>query len=765
MIDKYQQLLAYVVKHNITHVSFDIFDTLVFRHVHSPTELFTSISTISGHSDMALSASEFATLREQAERVARKKEHVKEDITLIQIYAELPFDNAYKIKLMEAELLTEKQCYVLNEKLIRVIDQLSKSGVTLCLISDMYLSSEQIRQTYLQNTILQNLPLYVSSEQGLTKFSGKLFSYVATELGLDYAQWLHVGDNIDTDVRSAQAAGLHAIHFHPTLNVREICDAEKRQFQVEGLSSADRLLAALDSQASSEHEKAAYELGAFVWGPILTAFSHWVIKKADKTGCSTIICLMREAYVFAPLIKLHLNKIGRNDLTVVYFYVSRKSAFWPSVDVNKARWLEDLMDTLMTYRGYTLENFVKDFGVSSELLNQFDPRLELKNIEGVYVEGEALYARLFRDVDSNREYLVSKIHQQKAYLSQYFTQVCDAPFSQCAVVDFGNGGTIQHSLEKIFKQPAGANLLFYSSRRIYRFINDTIFHAFIPFGNDRFKISETLSRSPECIEALLLGDEGSTLEYKEKQGIINPVTAAGLVNNHLLCKQFLAGAEVFMQYAVGPHRPAISKNNAMGLLARYVVMPTPIEASIFRELLHQDNFGTRGEYPVISVEQCEQVKNLGLDQTFLNFLRNKEWERGNIHWPNGVLSLSDSTFLPKYLGLAVNDNLYYIQILIKKIQAAGWKRITVYGAGDFYLQMCPYFQQHQIDVDCLVDRRAEVSGQYELMGKPVVSLQSALSQGKTIFVVCSMAFRTEITNRINEQATSMGRGSIQLICA
>jgi len=765
MIDKYQQLLAYVIQHNITHVSFDIFDTLVFRHVHSPTELFTSISTINGNNEMALSASEFATLREQAERVARKKEHVKEDITLIQIYAELPFDNAYKIRLMEAELLTEKQCYVLNEKLIRVIDQLSKSGVTLCLISDMYLSSEQIRQTYLQNTILQNLPLYVSSEQGLTKFSGKLFSYVATELGLDYAQWLHVGDNIDTDVRSAQAAGLHAIHFHPTLNVREICDAEKRQFQVEGLSSADRLLAALDSQASSEHEKAAYELGAFVWGPILTAFSHWVLKKADKTGCSTIICLMREAYVFAPLIKLHLNKMGRNDLTVVNFYVSRKSAFWPSVDVNKARWLEDLMDTLMTYRGYTLENFVKDFGVSSELLNQFDPRLELKNIEGVYVEGEALYARLFRDVDSNREYLVSKIHQQKAYLSQYFTQVCDAPFSQCAVVDFGNGGTIQHSLEKIFKQPAGANLLFYSSQRIYRFINDTIFHAFIPFGNDRFKISETLSRSPECIEALLLGDEGSTLEYKEKQGIINPVTAAGLVNNQMLCKQFLAGAEVFMQYAVGPHRPAISKNNAMGLLARYVVMPTPIEANIFRELLHQDNFGTEGEYPVIDDNQLEWLQDFGLDNALLDNSRVSRWQLGHIHWPQGVISSLDGTIIPQYLGLIKNDNIHYIQKLISNILSLNLRHIAVYGAGEFYTQMYPFLQQHGIIIDCLVDRRAEVSEPYEIMGQKVVGLDTALDSGFRNFVICSHAFRDEIARRIHQMASMKGLGSINVLSA
>jgi len=43
----------------------------------------------------------------------------------------------------------------------------------------------------------------------------------------------------------------------------------------------------------------------------------------------------------------------------------------------------------------------------------------------------------FRDVDSNREYFRLKQNTStKAYLSQYFSSGVDAPFSQCAVVDF-----------------------------------------------------------------------------------------------------------------------------------------------------------------------------------------------------------------------------------------------------------------------------------------------------------------------------------------
>lgn len=763
MTDKYEQLLTYVEIHNITHVSFDIFDTLVFRHVHLPAELFVSIPSIEGETKHTLSALEFRTLREQAERVARKKEHVKEDINLAQIYAEFPFNNDYKLRLMEAELQAEKKGFVLNEKLMRYAELLSKKGLKVCLISDMYLSKEQIRATFLQSTFLETLPLYVSSELGLTKFSGKLFGHVAKELNINVSQWLHVGDNADTDIRSAKAVGLHTLHFHPSLDTWQIRDAERRQFQVKNISSANRLLATLDNNASSTSEQTAYELGAFTWGPILTAFSEWVINTADKTHCTQIICLMREAYVFTPLINKYLELTGRKELSVVSLCISRKAAFWPSIDVGKHMWLEELMDTLMTYRGYTLENFVHDFGVAAELLNHLDPRLELKNIEGIFVQGEALYTRLFRDVDKNRSYLIAKIEQQKSYLIQYYRQICEVPLSQCAVVDFGNGGTIQHSLERIFEQQAGANILFYSSERIYRFINETFFHAFIPFDNDKFRVSETLARSPECIEALLLGDTGSTLEYKNQNGTIIPITAMGLQANNGVCNQFLAGVLSFVERSVTREQKTISKNNAMGILARYIGMPTPTEANLFSALLHQDNFGTDGEYPVIDNSQKDWIQKFGLDNSLLDHNRVSRWQLGHIYWPQGVISAIDGDILPQYLGLVKNDNIYYIQQLIQKIIRFNLKNITVYGAGEFYIQTYPYLQQHSIVVDCLVDRRAEVGEPYEIMGQQVVALDLALAQGHKNFVICSMAFREEIAKRIYQMATMKGLGAVNVL--
>ncbi|HVI69740.1 MAG TPA: HAD-IA family hydrolase [Magnetospirillaceae bacterium] len=54
-----------------------------------------------------------------------------------------------------------------------------------------------------------------SDEIGAAKPNPKVFERLITESGLDATQILHVGDNIDTDYRGAEAAGLHALHYVP----------------------------------------------------------------------------------------------------------------------------------------------------------------------------------------------------------------------------------------------------------------------------------------------------------------------------------------------------------------------------------------------------------------------------------------------------------------------------------------------------------------------------------------------------------------------
>ncbi|GAB5382874.1 MAG: hypothetical protein Alis2KO_42150 [Aliiglaciecola sp.] len=759
----YQRIIDIVNERKLSTVTFDVFDTLVFRHVNYPTALFekivASVPALEG-----IPGEDYRILREQAERAARGLASDAEEVTLEEIFHCLPFDEQTRHALLDAELAAENSYSMLNQALCNVIETLIDQGVTVALISDMYLSAKQITDTFLSSSEnLCRLPLFVSSEYKKTKHSGNLFRLLAEQQGWSYQKWLHIGDNDKADVGSPGMLGINTLHFHPLLDANHISAMEVQQYHAASCSSATRLLASLQSNGQSREESVAFELGAFVWGPVFDAFANWVIQQSKLTGCKHILCLMREGYLFTPLIEKKLALMGQTDLSVSAFYVSRKSAFWPGIDTSQPQWLENVMDTLMMYRGYSLSNFIRDFQLSEDILSSFSSDLELKNIEGLFVEGESLYARLYREAKANSEYLKNKIRRQKSLLMSYLEQETQVRYSQCAVVDFGNGGTIQHSLENIFAESAGANLLFYASLRAYRFVSQTYYRAFISEGTERFSLSKNLSRSPECIEALLLGDKGSTLSYERYKGSVEPVLAEGIPANKAICEQFLAGCLTFLQTAYDHNQPVLNGVTSQAVVSRYLMMPTADEAGLFTKLYHQDNFGTDGEYPIIDDKQVEKVKQHGLETTLFNVLGNRGWELGIIHWPAGVIAIVDDAFIPRSLGLLANDNKYYIRVLLDKLQALGWTSISVYGAGEFFREMLPFFNAHGIQVLHVVDRKAETGEVIIVDGYKVITIHDALDEGANRFIVSSLAFGEEITKNIQKIATQKCMPDVQII--
>ncbi len=745
-------------------VTFDIFDTLVFRHLNNPACLFSCVDYSHVTELKGIEPADYKLLRMQAERFARQCATSSEDITFEAIFEQMPFSRESQSALLRAELAAEKDNFTINNDMVRVIQALLAKGTEVAFISDMYLSSAQIKVTFFAGSkLLQSLPVYVSSEQQVAKFSGKLFRKLADDCGWQPDVWMHIGDNLDADVRAAEAVGLHAHHFNTRINNGWISSLEEKHFGANQTSHAARLLASMDTPAQNEQHQVAFEVGAFVWGPVMEAFAKWVISQSEQTGCKHILCLMREGFLFTPLIQQQLLLMGREDIQVSAFYVSRKSAFWPGINTEAPHWLEHVMDTLMTYRGYTLKNFIDDFHAPAALADKLGADLELKNIEGVFIEGEPLYQRLCREAQASEALLRDKIAHQRRLLAQYFSQVSDAPFDKCAIVDFGNGGTIQHCLETIFGIQAGANLLFYSSLRAYRFVNKTLYRAFLSPANEQFRLTERLARSPECLEALLLGSGGTTLEYRQTESGCDPVLAPGIAANDGLCNAFLSGCLSYMKVAHGLSQPSVDQQTVTAIVARYVLMPSHHEAGLFQYLLHQDNFGTDGEYPVIDDAQRAIVATAGLDNTLASSARSNRWMLGEVHWPAGVIALQDNTFLPRAQGLLENDNSLYIEELVNKLSALRWPSVAVYGAGEFFIQLLPHLRQHEITVTHVIDRKAEVSPGYEVAGFKVVTLEHALKENAGHFVISSRAFRDEIADRITKAAAQHNLTHVKMV--
>jgi FMN phosphatase YigB (HAD superfamily) len=749
-----------VKEQNIQTVSFDVFDTLVFRRLGRPVDVFAKAYTHCEASvNLPMESAEFQELRIYAEKQAKR--HCQSgEVTLEEIYQNLPFEENVRQTLKAAELLIESQYSFVSQPMLELIAELLASGKKVMLISDMYLSSEQIRQyLFVQHPQLLALTLYVSSEYRLNKSTGSLFDYLAEHLVLDRNTWLHLGDNRHSDFLVPKQQGIKAKLLSAQLPIEQIFKLEQTLFSQQQSFNSARFIAATHYTSA---EPVAFNIGSLVWGPILLSFTDWVIDQTIKLNCQSILCLMREAQVFAPLIELRLQQRNITNIAIKKLYASRKSTFWAAIDTTQESWFEELVYVLVQRRGYTVGDFYRDFHLSPDAIYVAYQTSLIRDTESFFYQGSNLLKLLTDLARENREPVRVYIEQQKILFIRYYAQHIGESLANCCVVDLGNGGTIQHQIESILKVKSTQNLLLYSSDRIYRYVGSTQYSSFINAGTDERGLRQILFRSPECIEPLLVGDVGSTVGYQDDlQG--TPILTVGLVKNSAIVNAFMQG---LLRYFMVHHELGFKHINVeqiTPLLFRYVQLPTELEAKLFTRILHQDNFGSNDAYPIVTQLQIHNVETRGLSEFHLNLCQHPQMELGIIHWPQAIITLLDTQFLATQLGLSSMDAQSDVHALVKRIIDNKWTHFSIYGAGLFFEKLLPYLQKNNMHIEYLIDRKAEHSGQYSVAGYSVISVAEALSKGCQKIVISSFAFKEEIAKTIYEQSQQYDDAYIEIL--
>lgn len=206
-------------------ISFDIFDTLLYRIVNRPTDVFRlmepSVDEIFGMQD-------FCAKRIAAEKAARRLSE-EEEITLADIYS------AFKVSHEEAGALAQCECKTELAVLRRdsiMAELLSYSvaiGKKVLIISDMYQSEKFLRAALSQAGIYEYDALYVSSAEKVAKVTGKLFRTVAKKERItDYKQWLHIGNDFYSDYVIPKALGLSSLPYDNGRALGDSCNSGLR---------------------------------------------------------------------------------------------------------------------------------------------------------------------------------------------------------------------------------------------------------------------------------------------------------------------------------------------------------------------------------------------------------------------------------------------------------------------------------------------------------------------------------------------------------
>lgn len=297
-------------------ISFDVFDTLIFRCFDKPTAVFYMVGQELGYLD-------FERIRREIEWKTREKKYEQfghYEVTFEEIWEFMEEETGIPAHVGQtAEWQAElKYCFA-NPYWKEVIRELRSRNKKVVITSDMYLREAQIREL-LRNVGYPEFDAYfVSCEYRKSKSDGSLFDEVRKTFGSDL-KYIHIGDNLHSDQKKAGERGFQTELYR---NVNTF----GRQFRSEDMSAITGSLyrgiinAHLHNGVKSY--PAAYEFGFVYGGLFVLGYCRFIHQYVQIHDIDKILFLARDGDI---LNQVYQRLYPEEERACEYVYWSRLAA-------------------------------------------------------------------------------------------------------------------------------------------------------------------------------------------------------------------------------------------------------------------------------------------------------------------------------------------------------------------------------------------------------------------------------------------------------
>lgn len=482
-----EELKKKILNSKVKVVSFDIFDTLILRPFFQPTDLFyildVKVNKLLNISDKI----NIKDIRVESEILARKKKHLifpmQEEISLDEIYESFKeitgFDSERinSIKLLEIDL--EKKYCVARCYAKEIFDLALYLNKRVIITSDMYLPEAVIKDILSKNGYLGFEKLYLSGSVNLTKATGNLYTYILKDLSIEPSEMLHIGDNLNSDVRMAESKGVSAFLLPKTVELLgnqfgEVYSGEsilkifnssinyRRKFGTYDYFGTRTLLAVVANKIfdnpyvpfniNSDFNADPRIIGYYCLGLHLYAIADWLIDNASRAKYNNINFMARDGYLPKKAFDI-LNKQRKLEVRTNYLPLTRQSILTLQIDKK-----EDL---------FSLPTNINIFNQSPEsVIRLLSFCVDSKSVENTRSMCESKGFVFDKKFDSLTEfYKFIKFFSEKIFdisVSQRNnTQLFEylKPFYEGNTADFDIGYSCR--IESILKQKFGFNISSY----------------------------------------------------------------------------------------------------------------------------------------------------------------------------------------------------------------------------------------------------------------------------------------------------------------
>ena len=393
-------------------ISFDIFDTLIFRPFSKPSDLFYILGE-------KLKYLDFERIRIEMEWKAREicyKQNGHYEVTLEEIYEVIEENVGIPKSIgMQMEIETEIEYCFANPYMLEVLKLLSRSNKKIIAISDMYLSSDVVSAMLEKCKLMGIEDIYISCEHKKSKTVGDMYQYVKEIYGIK-KKYIHVGDNKISDIKMPKKYEYDTVYYQ---NVNEA----GKPYRIEDISAINGsiyrgIVNAHIHNGLKEYSK-EYEFGLIYGGPIVLGYCEFIHEYVRTHNVDKILFLSRDGDIINQVYQImypdenveteyvYWSRLAATKMAAKYFkydyfrrflYHKVNQGYLVS-DILESMELDDLMGILTSTSGRAIQcnsqftsrnvEFIKEYLMDNweEVLERYDEQI---------VAGKTYYEKVLR---------------------------------------------------------------------------------------------------------------------------------------------------------------------------------------------------------------------------------------------------------------------------------------------------------------------------------------------------------------------------------
>jgi FMN phosphatase YigB (HAD superfamily) len=624
-------------------LSLDCFDTLLWRGVQAPSDVFADLPIAGGGIWPRVRA-------EMRARQFAEQERGGTETRIEEIYRHLlpAASEEERSAAVQRELDAEARHCFGFAPVKALIRRAKERGLKVIIVSDTYLSADQLRtligRAAGEETAARIDRIFVSCEHGRAKGAG-LFRDVLHAIGNDPSAILHVGDNRAADHDAPAELGMACEHFQQfdeTTEQRirlEAAAATMIDPQVRNTLPAHqthRAQLSLRSQAEP-----AFAFGHDVMGPLMHSFAEWIRSEgealSDKMGRRVKpLFMLRDGHLPKRVYDAAFGEDGASGAIEISRFTARRAGFIDEAAIRSYLATEP--------RHGRTDVLARQLGLFRDEGQKLAPGRNDTEAQPEFCR-RALASATVRKIVARSAKFADRLfaHLQKVGVERGDTLM---------LVDLGYNGSVQNNLERVLKERFDLTLA--GRYLLLREDEATGFDKRGLFDTRHYQINalHALCGPIAVVEQLSTVAQGSVVDYEPDGTPIRKGGGAKGAQNAIRDRVQDAAVGFARDAACTDHRPACDdadarRRMASGVLGRLLFMPNAEELELLRSFEHDVNLGTEDHVSLLDPEQSAE----GLRRRGFFYVNNADrmFLPGELQ-PNG-LPLNLSLFAASRFGL------------------------------------------------------------------------------------------------------------------